>query len=191
MKRTKSTFLALLAVPLLPFAANADLIVSDWNATATTLTFDITGTIDAGVTFGPVQAYALFIGPSNLGNQAGATSTSGIATSLGGSPTALASVTLYADSGSDKLQIRKSGFASWAVGDILNYSVSFSSASLVDLSAWDPTGAIISAGRSVYADAPEAAYQVGTFAAVPEPGTLALFGIGLLGLAASRRRKKA
>lgn len=29
------------------------------------------------------------------------------------------------------------------------------------------------------------------FAAVPEPGTLALFGIGLLGLGAARRRKKA
>ena len=112
---------------------------------------------------------------------------SGSWTSLGGSPTALQSATLYNDSSSDKLQVRKAGFADWVVGDVLNYSFSFSSPNLVDLSGWDPTGGIVSAGRSIYANAPEAAYQVGTFS-VPEPGTFGLLALG--GLLMGFRYKK-
>ncbi|CAM3826947.1 PEP-CTERM sorting domain-containing protein [Rheinheimera salexigens] len=180
-----------LALSVMSGNAMAGLIVSNWIATPTTLNFDITGTIDAGVTFGPSQMNSLFIGPANLGNQPGASTVSGTWLSLGGVVTALSSATLYSDSDSDKLQVRKS--SNWLVGDILNYSFSFSDPDLVDLSGFDITGAIVSVGRSDYMAAPESAYQVGTFAAVtssvPAPATLLLFGLGLAGLGFSKRTK--
>ncbi len=182
--------LILLVLIVMGNNAMASLIVSNWSATPTTLSFDITGTIDPGVTIGPLQKYALFIGPANLGNQAGASTVQGTWTSLGGVVTALHGAWLFSDSGSDKLQIRKSSFADWLVGDTLNYSFSFSSPNLVDLSGFDINGAIVSAGRSSYAAAPEAAYQVGTFAApAPEPTTLALMGLGLAGIGFARKKK--
>ena len=168
----------------------AGLLVSNWSATPTTLTFDITGTIDAGTTFGPDQKSSLFIGPANLGEQAGAMTTYGTWVSLGGTPTQLQQAALFNDEDGAKLQVRKYFFQDWAVGDILNYSFSISGANLVDLSGWDPTGAIVSVGRDIYANAPEPAYQVGTFAsAVPEPATLALFGLGIAGIGWARRKK--
>ena len=75
------------------------------------------------------------------------------------------------------------------MGDTLNYSISFSSSYLYDVTAWNPTGGIVSAGRSNYAAAPEEAYQVGSFAAVPDTGsTAALLGAGLAALAFARRK---
>lgn len=180
-----------LLVIFTPAIAQADLIVSNWIATPTTLSFDITGTIGPGATIGPDQPASLFIGPANLGNQAGADTVEGTAVSLGGTPTLLSRITLFSDSGSDKLQLRK--LSAWVNGDFLNYHISFANPNLVDLSGFDPTGAIVSAGRSNYFAAPEGAYQVGTFvttATIPEPSSMTLFGLGTLGIGLIARRRK-
>ena len=62
----KNLLAAIFLMALLPASASAALIVSDWTATPTTLSFKITGTIEEGVTFGPHQKNRMFIGPSNL-----------------------------------------------------------------------------------------------------------------------------
>ena len=73
----------------------------------------------------------------------------------------------------------------------MNYSISFADVGLYDFSSWDPSGAIVSAGRSDtgYPNAPEVGFQVGSFAAVPDTGsTAALLGAGVVALAFARRR---
>ena len=189
-----------LVLALIPASASAALIVSDWTATPTSLSFKITGTIDEGVPFGTAtQLGRLFIGPSSLPQDPEKDSASlGMVTSLGGSPTALGNITdlsgdqgavIFNDSGVVNIQIEKANDAAWQTGDILNYSISFADVGLYDFSSWDPSGAIVSAGRSDYASAPEAQYQVGSFASVPDTGsTAALLGVGVAALAFARRR---
>ena len=192
VKNVQNLLAAILLLTLLPASASAALIVSDWTATPTSLSFKITGTIDEGVIIGPDQDNALFIGPSNLAYDSGIPSYfGGTASTIEGSPTAISAPAFYNGSSGAKIQIRKAGFASWAAGDMLSYSVTFSDPSLYDVTAWNPTGGIVSAGRSSsgYANAPEAQYQVGSFASVPDTGsTAALLGAGVVALAFARRR---
>ena len=200
MKIIKNLLAVIFLLTLLPASASAALIVSDWTATPTSLSFKITGTIDEGVPFGTgLQKSRLFIGPSGLSDDAGKHSVFyGTVTSLGGSPTALGTVYggnpgeqgayLFNSNGSAKLQMQRFG-GEWQTGDILNYSVSFSDSGLYDLSSWDPSGAIVSAGRSNFESAPEVGFQVGSFAPVPDTGsTAALLGAGVVAIAFARRR---
>ena len=180
-----------LLLTLLPASASAALIVSDWTATPTTLSFKITGTIEAGATIGAYNNHSLFVGPVDLPYDAGKSSmVDATITSLGGSPTGLAYAFISNEVTGVKLHIVRINRYKWLVGtDTLNYSFSFSDASLYNFTSWDPSGAIVSAGRFTYANAPEVAYQVGSFAAVPDTGsTAALLGVGVFALAAARRR---
>lgn len=152
--------------------AMAALTVSNWAATATSLVFDITGTIDASATVGPVQRDTLFIGPAALPYQTGKKETTDTpCSSLGGTPTAIGRAILWNETGeysAIKLQILKPNSEIWAAGDTLNYRCSLTDAGLPDLTGISVLGAIVSAGRDDpvdpnYINSPQAAYKVGEF----------------------------
>ena len=216
MKFSISLLKISLLVALAPASASAALIVSDWIATPTSLSFKITGQIDGEATIGVNQKDRLFIGPNGLPAQEEKPSTFiASVTSLGGSPTAL-STNLVGEAGEAgaymfndneangfRIEIARANTSNWQAGDILNYSVSFSDESLYDLTSWDPSEAIVSAGSGgVPSNIPEAQYQVGSFASVPEAqyqvgsstsvpdtgSTAALLGAGVAALAFARRR---
>ena len=166
MNRTKSTFLALVAVLLSPMAANADPI--------SVSTGDLGNNVinDAGdYTWGP-----LLISPSGLGADVLT-----IKYGLWNSPSVLVNVWLnstnignfmadqgYISPGPEYFVVDVTGLL---VGGLNNIFLTGNNVNLGD-------------------------YVVGQIdldydsASVPEPGTLALFGLGLLGMGLTRRRKK-
>ncbi|MDB4618236.1 PEP-CTERM sorting domain-containing protein [Akkermansiaceae bacterium] len=194
----ENTKLATLAATLITFGslaggANAALTISNWNKTATTLSFDLTGTITDNNP-GSSQQNRLFIGVSgvSIGGDIVSSDTDGVAIENGGStfPTIYPIIfNGFGASGNDVLQIATAGVptysgADYSVGDTFNYSISFTGLSnglsVVD----EPT---ISWGRTTYTDAPEAAHNVGG-SAVPEPSSVILLNLGVLGLVARRKR---
>jgi hypothetical protein len=77
--------------------------------------------------------------------------------------------------------------AALADGD-LDVLIDFASAVNADCGWSGPANCVPGVGISPYASA---SFSYGTSAAVPEPASLALLGLGLVGLAASRKRKQA
>lgn len=169
MKKTKSTYLALLAFLLLPMAANADLI-----------SFVATGSADVS---GYVQWDDTALGGSNSNITDLSLTVFGITFSLSDVDTSASSIIsgltitngagALASMGTYTIAFFPDGFGGSAFdGDA---SLAFDSDGVFDFGGggWDTFLAVSWEPTSV-----------------PEPGTLALLGIGLLGMVASRRRKK-
>ena len=175
MTRTKSTYLALLAVLLSPMAANADPIQ---------VSFEVVGFAEGAFLSG------MFVGDD--------ANNDGMLT--------YSELTDFAASwsGNSVLAAFAHGFANLAetftstVAFDFRYDIaavdllSFSSCNSLSPDGCGRPTAFRSFGQDVFgvdnpfqtSSADNASYSV------PEPGTLALLGIGLLGMAASRRRRK-
>ena len=189
MTRTKSTYLALLAVLLSPMAANADPIVLDFDG-ATLGSFQTGNLSEDGYTI-TVDAGHYDIFSSGGGNQYfhideqmfGLTTVT-LSMEGGGLFDALSFDVVQAAIASnvfDIVAIGGTGIVSApTVQGLFNFGAGFQG-----ISALVITQTVSAAGIGFGFD--DLTLEAVT---IPEPGTLALLGIGLLGMGLSRRRKK-
>ena len=190
MTRTKSVYLALLAVLLSPMAANADPI-----------TYDVNQTIGTGSVVGTIQTDGTLgvLGSSNIVSWILTLSSPNLS---GGSPQVLTDANSSVRmSGSGVIASLADLIFDWSGGP--DWSLLFSGGS--PFSYWCMTTGPITCnseatpseviGYGTDGDNAEERLRTGPgviarASSVPEPGTLALLGIGLAGLGLTRRRRK-
>jgi len=175
MKKTKSTYLALLAVLLSPMAANADPITWELN----NFVFDdggrATGQFVWDSDTASVLSWAFNLSPSANGSPNSYSSATG---TLAGDTLAVETLTFFED------------------GPRWDFRFA-----LTDLDLLSTPVAMLTLGSSIFTGAtgyiecrncgvPRFGVAGAYLSAVPEPSTLALLGIGLFGMGLSRRRKK-
>ena len=194
MTKSKSTYLAVLAVLMSPLVANADVIITV-NEVGGDVVFDVTGSLDlTGATYlgGIGYADGFIGGGANwyIASGAGGSVDNYAMTSFDGAfgtSTAFFSgpssvfgndFFIWGQGGATEQVGVQVGYSS---GDAISSGMIFSGATFASLS--------LLTGTYNYAIPNDTITLLIGASSVPEPGTLALLGIGLFGMGLARRKK--
>lgn len=187
--RSVRNFFFLLCCSCLSATATADVVISNWDITGNTLTFDALGTIDAGTTFGAINNEIMYIGVPN-DNDWVITGGGGPSTTNSGRAVNLSFITNQP--GEDYVQVNTADFGNWVVGNVVDFSFNLTATSLVGANI-DPADLIVVIGDNG-GDPLDIARSIGTAAAtaaVPEPSSFFAIGLGMIGFGVLRRRRSA
>lgn len=169
--------------------ANAALSITSWDITGSTLTFDISGQIDAGAPIGSLNAGALYIGVPGDNDWISSNSTSRTVTNHAGATRAIGNFPTYTNNPtSDYVSLSSSNFLAWQEGDTVNATITLTGGG-INAANINTANIIVTAGTNSFTSLPDPTATVGGFAPAPEPSSSALLGIGALGLILSRRRR--
>ena len=174
-------------------SASGALVINSWSITGgNTLSFDISGTIDAGSHIGSQNATVIYIGvPGDTDWVTDGTNVTTPGSSLTqNSGRAVSNNLLFLtndNASGDHVQLWTADFGNWAIGDSIDLSVTLVDDQPIVAANVNPNDLIVNIGNEPGTFL-VAAQSVGGFTAVPEPGSFAFLGLAICVLSFRRRQ---
>ena len=170
--------------------ANAGLIITQFDITSDYLQWTISGTLDNPVPAGTEQELdILWIGETGNTGWINSTTTGSIVDNGSSRSILDTNPYIWTGTGDGNNSFFRTGNGNWAVGDFVNVTATFAIVGAFNPANIDVNNLNVFWGHAS-GDRLTSGNEVGSAASVPEPSTLAIFGLAIMGLAARRFKKQ-